>query len=100
MGLFNRFSKYVRVKFSGTYKNIMQSTDKVAVASLTLFIDKTDADKKQIMTDARALANRMFDAIKNESDLVRVLSVLTAIQIVVLTVPQLPDELGRTPPLD
>ena len=78
----------------------MQSTDKVAVASLTLFIDKTDADKKQIMTDARALANRMFDAIKNESDLVRVLSVLTAIQIVVLTVPQLPDELGRTPPLD
>jgi hypothetical protein len=42
------------------------------------------------MTDAKALANRMYDAIENESDLVRVLAVLTAIQTMVLMVAATP----------
>jgi hypothetical protein len=81
VGLFDKFSKAYRAYDSSTYKETMQSVEKIAGASLRLLADKSREEQTQLLGRVTELSEKLHDAIDHETPLVISLTLLMAIRV-------------------
>lgn len=92
MGIFKKFGKAYKVVGSETYRETLDSVEKIAVGSYQLLADKTPDEQTQILERVTELLSKLHDATDHETPLVYSLTLLTAIRSHHLAMQQKADE--------
>ncbi|MGB9204056.1 MAG: hypothetical protein WCB94_08825 [Terriglobales bacterium] len=77
----NLLGGYFRAYSSEAYKDTLRTVEHLASTSLLLLERKSEAEKRDILAKAQALTEKLSDTVANESPLVGVLALLTAVRV-------------------
>jgi hypothetical protein len=80
MARWKMFGTYFRAYSSDAYKDTVRAVENLAGSSMALLDNKTEEERRALLSKAESLTEKVFDAVETETPLVVALALMTALR--------------------